>query len=53
MNILKPEKKLAVLAALLEGNSIRSVSRMTGTHKTTILKLLAEVGERCARVLAA
>lgn len=51
MNVLKPEKKLAVLAALLEGNSVRSVSRMTGTHKTTVLKLLAEVGERCARVL--
>ncbi len=51
MNILKPHKKLAVLSALIEGNSVRAVSRMTGVHKTTILKLLAEVGERCQRIL--
>ena len=48
MNVLKSEKKLAVLSALVEGNSVRSVSRMTGVHKTTILKLLVEVGKRCA-----
>ncbi len=51
MNILKPEKKLAVLSALVEGNSVRSISRMTGVHKTTILRLLKEVGDNCARLL--
>lgn len=51
MNVLKPEKKLAVLSALVEGNSIRSISRMTGVHKTTLLRLLKEVGDNCARTL--
>ena len=39
MNILKPEKKLAVISALTEGCSIRSIVRMTGVHKKTIMKL--------------
>lgn len=51
MNVLKPEKKLAVLSALSEGCSIRSVSRMTGVHKKTIMKLLVEVGTRCQAML--
>jgi len=51
MNALKPEKKLAVLGALVEGNSIRSTERMTGTHRDTIMRLLVEVGERCQEVL--
>ena len=51
MNILKREKKLAVISALTEGCSIRSVSRMTGVHKKTIMKLLVEVGSRCQRMM--
>lgn len=51
MNVLKPEKKLAVLSALVVGNSIRSISRMTGVHKTTILRLLNEVSDNYVRVL--
>jgi IS1 family transposase len=51
VNILKPEKKLAVLSALTEGCSIRSISRMTGVHKKTIMKLLVEVGTRCQQML--
>ena len=51
MNILKHEKKLAVLSALVEGNSVRAVSRMTGVHKTTILRLIADTGEWCAKVM--
>lgn len=51
MNVLKHEKKLAVLAALVEGNSIRAVTRMTGVHKTTILRLITDTGEWCARVM--
>jgi IS1 family transposase len=50
MNILKPEKKLAVLSALVEGNSIRSTERMTGVHRDTILRLLVQVGENCLRL---
>jgi IS1 family transposase len=51
MNVLKHEKKLAVLSALVEGNSVRAVSRMTGVHKVTILRLINDVGEWCARVM--
>ena len=51
MNVLKPEKKLAVISALTEGCSIRSTVRMTGVHKKTIMKLLVEVGTRCQHML--
>ena len=51
MNALKPEKKLAVIAALTEGCSICSISRMTGVHKKTIMKLLVEMGTRCQQML--
>src|SRR5580658_7613752 len=48
MNKLTPEKKTAVVAALVEGCSIRSTARLTGVAKSTILRLLAEVGTACA-----
>lgn len=51
MNVLKPEKKLAVLSMLVEGNSIRSTSRVTGVHKKTIMRLLVEVGQHCERLM--
>jgi len=52
MNILKPQKKLAVLSMLVEGNSIRSTSRVTGVHKKTIMRLLVEIGQHCERLMA-
>ena len=48
---LKTEKKIAVLAALVEGNSIRAISRMTGVQKNTISRLLYRVGGGCDRML--
>lgn len=51
MNTLSTEKKLAVFSGLLEGNSIRSVSRMTDVDRNTINSLLLRTGERCAAVL--
>lgn len=51
MNVLKSDKKLAVIAALTEGCSIRSVARMTGVHKKTIMKLLVEVGQKCEQMM--
>ncbi|MEE9167282.1 MAG: IS1 family transposase [Candidatus Neomarinimicrobiota bacterium] len=51
MNCLKDEKKLAVLAGLVEGNSVLSVSRMTGVHKTTILSFLGRIGKGCEQLL--
>jgi hypothetical protein len=33
---------------MVEGNSLRSISRMTGVSLVTILKLLADLGNVCA-----
>ncbi len=48
MNVLPLAKKAAIIRALTEGASIRATARMVGVSKTTILKLLVEVGEFCA-----
>jgi IS1 family transposase len=48
MNILKVEKRVQVVSALVEGSSINSVVRMTGVAKHTILKLLQDMGCACA-----
>ena len=51
MNILPKEKQLSIIAALVEGNSIRSTERMTRVHRDTIMRLLEKVGENCARIM--
>jgi IS1 family transposase len=48
MNKLTTAKRIAVVAALVEGNSVRSTVRMTDVSKPTILKLLADLGTECA-----
>src|SRR5690348_6796828 len=48
MNKLKREKQAQIVAALVEGNSINSTVRMTGVSKVTILKLIADLGTKCA-----
>jgi IS1 family transposase len=51
MNTLALDKKIAVLSAMIEGNSIRSVERMTGVHRDTIMRLTTRTGELCAAFL--
>lgn len=46
-NVLKLDKKIQVIGALVEGNSIRSTERMTGVHRDTIMRLGVRVGEGC------
>jgi IS1 family transposase len=48
MNKLTTEERSRVVAALVEGNSLRSITRMTGVHRTTILKLLVDLGRACS-----
>jgi len=48
MNQLPLARRVAVIAALTEGNSIRSTVRLTGVSKNTITKLLGELGPACA-----
>jgi IS1 family transposase len=50
-NVLRTEKKLAALSALVEGCSVRSTERLTGVHRDTILRLLVRVGAGCASLL--
>lgn len=47
MNVLTQDERVRVVAALVEGNSLRSVSRMTGIARNTITKLLVDLGEAC------
>ncbi len=51
MYTLKTHKKLAVISALVEGASIRSIERMTEVHRDTIMRLLVSVGDNCAGLL--
>ncbi len=50
-NILSIEKQTIVIHALAEGNSIRSIERMTNIHRDTIMRLGLKVGESCAGLL--
>jgi len=47
MNQLNTKRRTQVVAALCEGNSVRSTVRMTGAAKGTVLKLLADLGVAC------
>jgi IS1 family transposase len=51
MNRLDPKKQAQVVAALVEGNSIRATVRMTGVAKNTIAKLLIELGAACSKYM--
>src|SRR6267378_2013001 len=48
MNKLTREKRARVVAALVEGNSVRATCRMTGVAKGTVLKLLVDLGGACS-----
>jgi IS1 family transposase len=47
MNLLSQDERIRIVSALVEGNSLRSVSRMTGIARNTITKLLVDLGEAC------
>jgi IS1 family transposase len=48
MNKLSTEERNQVVAALVEGSSLRSITRMTGVHRTTVMKLLCDLGRACS-----
>ena len=48
INRLTTEKRAQIIAALVEGNSIRATVRMTGAAKNTVTKLLVDLGAACA-----
>jgi IS1 family transposase len=50
-NVLNTDKQIAIIGALAEGNSIRSIERMTGVHRDTIMRLGVRVGQGCTALM--
>src|SRR5438128_12306481 len=50
MSALSRDQQIRVIGCLIEGVSIRSVERMTGIHRDTIMRLGARVGRGCAEL---
>src|SRR5664279_2514989 len=48
-----PEIASKALAMMLEGMSVRAISRLTGLHIRTILALMVTAGEKCRQLLNA
>ena len=52
-NVLNTDKQIGVISALAEGSSIRSIERMTGVHRDTIMRLGVKVGQGCTALMDA
>jgi IS1 family transposase len=50
-NVLNTDKQIGVISALAEGSSIRSIERMTGVHRDTIMRLGVKVGQGCTALM--
>ena len=50
MNKLPIEKRRQILAMLVEGSSMRSISRVVGVSINTVSKLLVEAGQACIAI---
>jgi IS1 family transposase len=48
MNKLNREKRVQIVNALVEGNSVRATARMCDVAFNTVLKLVPEIGRACA-----
>jgi IS1 family transposase len=48
MNRLDADRRSRIVAALVEGMSVRATCRMTGAAKGTVLRLIGELGEVCS-----
>jgi IS1 family transposase/uncharacterized protein YerC len=49
MNRLPLAKRIQILQLLVEGNSMRSVERITGVHIDTVTRLLVAAGKACLK----
>lgn len=50
-NILAADKQRTALQMLVEGMSLRSVTRLTGIHRTTVMNLMVRFGDGCRQFL--
>ena len=48
MNKLPTEKRAQIIGMMVEGVSIRSITRLTGVSKNTVVKLLCDSGRACS-----
>ena len=51
MNKLSLDRRTQIISCLVEGNSIRSTERMTQTHRDTVMRLMVQVGDNCAKLM--
>lgn len=51
MNRTPLARRTQIINCLVEGNSIRSTERLTNTHRDTVMRLMVQVGEGCAKVM--
>lgn len=51
MNVMDTKRRVAIIAALVEGVGIRATCRMTGASKGAVLKLIADLGPACAEYM--
>src|SRR2546422_8150863 len=47
MKRLSPQKRAQILGMMVEGVSIRSITRLVGVSKNTVSKLLVDTGQAC------
>jgi IS1 family transposase len=52
-NVLNTDKQIAVISALAEGSSIRSIERITGVHRDTVMRLGVKIGQGCTALMDA
>jgi IS1 family transposase len=50
-NVLNTDKQIMIVGALAEGSSIRSIERMTGVHRDTIMRLGVKIGQGCTAMM--
>ena len=51
MNTLPKDKQIQVIAALVEGCSIRSIERMYDVHRDTVMRLMVRTGQHCMTIM--
>ncbi len=52
-NVCPTDKKIAIISPLCEDSSIRSIERITGVHRDTIMRLGVRVGQCCTALMDA
>jgi hypothetical protein len=51
MNCLNLARRTQIINCLVEGNSILSAERLTDTHHATVMRLMVQVGDGCAKLM--